>query len=265
MKQLKFLMIVFTLMMGVSFTSCMGESDPTVSPVETLKLVSTYPSYTFQYPNDGLKIIASNSNELLTDNSVNLGLGDIVFLQYTYNSEEQPLTSETKEITAKVTIGHNCTSNNFSIGESDENNGAGEPYENATIVDLLPAGQGTKYYDKNTLLLGVVFYGEKSPYKHEFSLIYGDDNHSASDAGKGEEGIMKLYLCHVNNEEKPTERFGMYRAFDLSQFLAAFGETPTKIRIYANETDKNGSYSLEDAKKELQYEEIDYKSIFEKK
>ena len=37
MKQLKFLMIVFTLMMGVSFTSCMGESDPTVSPVATLK------------------------------------------------------------------------------------------------------------------------------------------------------------------------------------------------------------------------------------
>lgn len=85
------------------------------------------------------------------------------------------------------------------------------------------------------------------------------------DAVKDEEGIMKLYLRHVNNEEKPTERFSMYRAFDLSQFLAAFGETPTKIRIYANETDKNGSYSLEDAKKELQYEEIDYKSIFEKK
>ena len=263
MKQLKFLMIVFTLMMGVSFTSCMGESDPTVSPVATLKVVSAYP-YTFQYPNDGLKIVASNTSELLTDNSVNLGLGDIIFLQYTYNSEEQPLTSETKEITAKVTIGHNCISGNTSIGVPVENNGAGELYENATIVELLPAGQGTMYYDKNTLLLGVTFYGEKSPYKHEFSLIYGDDNHSAGDAGKDEEGIMKLYLRHVNNEEKPTERFSMYRAFDLSQFLAAFGETPTKIRIYANETDKNGSYSLEDAKKELQYEEIDYKSIFEK-
>lgn len=132
-------------------------------------------------------------------------------------------------------------------------------------MELLPAGQGTMYYDKNTLLLGVTFYGEKSPYKHDLALIYGDDNHSAGDAGKDEEGIMKLYLRHVNNEEKPTERFSMYRAFDLSQFLAAFGETPTKIRIYANETDKNGSYSLEDAKKELQYEEIDYKSIFEKK
>lgn len=264
MKQLKFLMIVFTLMMGVSFTSCMGESDPTVSPVATLKVVSAYP-YTFQYPNDGLKIIASNTSELLTDNSVNLGLGDIIFLQYTYNSEEQPLTSETKEITAKVTIGHNCTSGNTSIGIRLKNNGAGEPYENATIVELLPAGQGTMYYDKNTLLLGVTFYGEKSPYKHDLALIYGDDNHSAGDAGKDEEGIMKLYLRHVNNEEKPTERFSMYRAFDLSQFLAAFGETPTKIRIYANETDKNGSYSLEDAKKELQYEEIDYKSIFEKK
>ena len=156
MKQLKFLMIVFALMMGVSFTSCMGESDPTVSPVATLKVVSTYP-YTFQYPNDGLKIVASNTSELLTDNSVNLGLGDIIFLQYTYNSEEQPLTSETKEITAKVTIGHNCTSGNTSIGVPVENNGAGEPYENATIVELLPAGQGTMYYDKNTLLLGVTF------------------------------------------------------------------------------------------------------------
>ena len=154
MKQLKFLMIVFALMMGVSFTSCMGESDPTVSPVATLKVVSTYP-YTFQYPNDGLKIVASNTSELLTDNSVNLGLGDIIFLQYTYNSEEQPLTSETKEITAKVTIGHNCTSGNTSIGVPVENNGAGEPYENATIVELLPAGQGTMYYDKknNSLII----------------------------------------------------------------------------------------------------------------
>ena len=126
------------------------------------------------------------------------------------------------------------------------------------------------YYDKNTLLLGVTFYGEKSPYKHEFSLIYGDDNHSAGDAGKDEEGIMKLYLRHVSNEEKPKERFAMYRAFDLSQFLAAFGETPTKIRIYANEMEttntntESGFDSLENAKKELQYEEIDYKSIFEK-
>ena len=159
-------MIVFALMMGVSFTSCMGESDPTVSPVATLKVVSTYP-YTFQYPNDGLKIVASNTSELLTDNSVNLGLGDIIFLQYTYNSEEQPLTSETKEITAKVTIGHNCTSGNTSIGVPVENNGAGEPYENATIVELLPAGQGTMYYDKNTLLLGVTLYGEKGQIQNE--------------------------------------------------------------------------------------------------
>ena len=56
MKQLKFLMIVFTLMMGVSFTSCMGESDPTVSPVATLKVVSAYPYtcllYTSPSPRD---------------------------------------------------------------------------------------------------------------------------------------------------------------------------------------------------------------------
>ena len=158
-------------------------------------------------------------------------MGDIIFLQYTYNSEEQPLTSETKEITAKVTIGHNCTSGNTSIGVPVENNGAGEPYENATIVELLPAGQGTMYYDKNTLLLGVTFYGEKSPYKHDLALIYGDDNHSAGDAGKDEEGIMKLYLRHVNNEEKPTERFSMYRASSLQllvKLLPRLGFMPMK-------------------------------------
>ena len=86
MKQLKLMVLTLTLLMGTMFTSCMGESDPTVSPVATLKVVSAYP-YTFQYPNDGLKIVASNTSELLTDNSVNLGLGDIIFLQYTYNSE----------------------------------------------------------------------------------------------------------------------------------------------------------------------------------
>lgn len=33
MKQLKFLMVAFTLLTGISLTSCMGESDPTVGGI----------------------------------------------------------------------------------------------------------------------------------------------------------------------------------------------------------------------------------------
>lgn len=254
MKQLKFLMVAFTLLMGISLTSCMGDSDPNVTQVYPLRLVDTYP-YTFQFPNNGAKIIATNTAELMSNTSLDLKYGDIVYIAYTYNSDEQPVTENTKEINAKVSIYYNCSTATDSYVL--ENNGAGEPYENATIGALASISEGMMYFDKNNIMLYIAFLAKSDVYKHNFTLIY-DEN------AEMEDGVMNLYLRHVNLEESPAETVAMYRVFDISDFLTAYGKTPTKIRIYANETDKIGSCSLEDAKKELQYEEIDYKSIFEK-
>lgn len=256
MKQLKFLMVALTLLMGISLTSCMGESDPTRNEVAPLKLVNTYP-FTFQYPDNGLKVVATNSSELLANISLDMNYGDIILIQFTFNGDEQPITETTKEIEAKVSIGSNYSANAESV--VTDNNGAGEPYENATINGLESgySSAAMMYYDKNTLLVPIWFLA-KSMDKHDFTLVY-DQNEVGS-----EEDVLKLYLRHSNSEEKPAEMAAAYKAFDIRGALATYGKTPAKIRIYANVTDKSGSCDLADAKQELQYKEIEYKSIFEK-
>ncbi|MCD8182739.1 MAG: hypothetical protein LUE99_06240 [Bacteroides sp.] len=254
MKQMKFLMVAFTLLMGISFSSCMGDSDPNVTQTIPLKLVGTYP-YTFQFPNDGLKIVATNTSELMASSSENYNYGDIVYITFTYNTDEQPVTENTKEVNARVIINYNTSKGTSSV--MADNNGAGEPYENATIVDLASGSEGTMYFDKNTLMLGVTFLAKSDVFKHTFVLVYDE-------SAEKEDGIMKLYLRHTNSEDTPTQQSAMYRTFNISRFLDAFGETPNKIRVYANETNKSDSCSLDDAQKELQFVEIEYKSIFDK-
>lgn len=257
MKQLKFLMVAFTLLMGVSLTSCMGESDPTVSWATFMRVVETYPFYTFQAA-DGVKFVATNSSELQSMSS-KINYNDIVYVQYAYNSDEQQVTNETKSIDAKMTLYYNASSASRSITE--EGNGAGEPYENATVIDMYPATKGgLTYFDKNTLLLCVRYMAQKDLSLHNFTLVY--DNTVEENA---EDGVLNLYLRHSNAEEKPDQTVdGYFRAFDITDFLYQYGKTPTKIKVWINETDKSGSYKLEDAKKELQSYEVDYKSVFEK-
>lgn len=270
MKQLKFLMVALTLLMGISLTSCLGESDPTRGDLRPLKLVNTYP-FTFQYPNDGmnegLKVVATNSSELLASSeALNMRIGDIIYISYTYNSDEQTVTTQTKEVNAKVVFALTNNSSNLSANAESvvlDNAGTEEPYENATINAIGdPSNRGEMfYYDKNTIIIALAYLGEKDDYisKHRFTLVY-DQN----DENSKKDGVMNLYLRHYNSEEKPNQNVPSLKAFDIRHFIALYGETPTKIRIYANLTDKSGSCDLADAKKELQYKEIDYKSVFEK-
>ena len=256
MKQLKFLVVAFTLLMGISLTSCMGDSDPTVTWASFMKVVETYP-YTFQDAS-GIKFIATNTTDLVTE-TVKMKYGDIVYMQYSYNSEEQNVTADTKEIKAKMQFYYNASDENMSVVE--EGTGAGEPYENATVTGMYSSQEnGMAYFDKNTLLLCIKYMAKKDLSEHSFTLVY--DTTVSEDA---EEGVMNLYLRHSNNEDKPDQNVeGYFRAFDISDFLNLYGEMPTKIRIWVNETNKSGSNSLDDAKEELQSYDVNYKSIFDK-
>ena len=255
MKQMKFLMAALTVLMGLTFTSCIGDGDSTAGDVNFLKVVSTYP-YVFQYANDGLRVTATNSSELMADAvGQNLSYGDIVYLQYTYDSDQQKVTADTKNIEARVTIGYNCSRNIYSTWM--ENKGEGE--ENATILDLGSVSEyGMYWYDRNTLLLGISFLAKESLNDHFFTLVY--DTTQEEEPG---EDVLKLYLRHQNSEDSPSISTGCFKAFDLTDILMQYGKTPDKVRIYANESNKSTSCSLDDAKSELQYEEIDYKKYFE--
>lgn len=261
MKQLKFLMVALTVLMGVSLTSCLnGNDDPNRTLDAPLRLVNTFP-YTFQYPDDGvkegIKIVATNTSDLM---NYDINYGEIVYVRYTYNSDEQIITNETKQIEAKVELplsdNSNCSLNTESV--IVDNSEQGSDYENATIIDLgNVSNYGMYYYDKNTLIMVVAYYA-KTLNNHYFTLVYDKEQND------GEDDVMNLYLRHNNYDSETTlDAAASYKAFDLSQFIAEFGKEPSKIRIYANETDKTGSWKLDDAKPELQYEEIDYKRYFE--
>lgn len=129
MKQLKFLMVAFTLMMGVSLTSCMGDSDPTVGGTFVMEVVD--PIYcSFKFADSDIKYTAVNASKLITDTDLKLNSGDIVQIAWSYNSEEQPVTEQTKEI--KVTV---AGIQNLSTATASYvlNSTGADDFENATI------------------------------------------------------------------------------------------------------------------------------------
>lgn len=253
MKQLKFLMVAFTLLMGVSFTSCIGDSDPTVNSAAIGRVTNIIP-YTFQMA-DGYSFVATNSIETTS----NISVGDIVQFMFTYNSDEQQFTETNKSIKAQITPYQNMSrGTDYAV---TDNNGAGAPYENATINELVSTSSDRmQYFDKNTLLIPISFLAKADLYKHSFTLVYDE---SAVDNQENDD-VLTLYLRHTNSEEEPAELVGVYKAFNIAYLLSVYGKIPTKIKVFANETNKSNSNDLEDAKDELQFEEIEYKSVFYK-
>lgn len=257
MKQVKFLMVALTVLMGTMVTSCMnGESDPTVGGTFFMKVTSTYP-YAFEFSGSSVKYVAVNSDKLLTSD---LNSGDIVYVGWSYNSEEQIVDNNTKKINVTVSGVQKLTSHSY-VSENK-----GENYQNATINNLggndTPMGESKKilYFDKNTIILPILFLYEKSDValsKHTFTLVYDNTEVQSGDSE------IKFYLRHMNNEDKPATVGAAYKAFDIEEALSHFKETtgkkPSRVVVLTNETNKSGSCSLEDAKKDLQTYSEDYK------
>lgn len=260
MKQLRFLMVAFTLLIGISLTSCMGDSDPTVGGTYVMKTVSTFP-YTFVFSGSDIQYEAANNSELMGNTNLSLNAGDIVQIAWSYNSDEQPVTDATKKIMVKVSGVQNlstCTQSPVL-----DNDGADEIYENATINkigfanDYGSSSNGIGYYDKNVIVMPVVFLAKSNDLsKYEFSLVYDKSQVKEGDTE------LNLYLRYRTDEEKPTEVANVYKAFYITSALLDFKnvakKAPTKIKIWANETNKSGSNSLDDAKDKLQSYEVDY-------
>lgn len=267
MKQLKFLMVAFSLMMGISLTSCMGDSDPTVTGGGLMKVVSTYPTYTFKYSNliDTRNYTASNTSSL---SDLNLKVGDIVSTLWTYNSEQQQVTDGTTEILVQIDLTYTQNLSLYASSEWGEDGNKGVEFETATLQRVgFPAEASTKngfqYYDENTLVFPIYFlYKSSDLSKYKFYLVYDPSSTESSDTN------LNLYLRFSTTETEVTTTGYLYKAFDirtaLSDFKAKTGKIPEKIKVYANVTNKAGSNKLEDAKEELQSEEVDYKSVFEK-
>ena len=148
MAKFKIWMVALTLIMGVSFTSCM-DSDPTVTDITLGQVTEIFPSTVITAPY-GIKFTAVNS---LADK--NLTYGDYVQFQYSYNSDEQQVDQNTKNINVTIPYIQVIKTGSVIVGNSK-----GEEEENATILGI---GYGAEYasqaqfiyYDKNTLVVPI--------------------------------------------------------------------------------------------------------------
>lgn len=254
MKQLKFLMVALTLLMGISLTSCLGENDPTVTSVTFGRIVESFPTITIETPG-GTKF-----NALNTAADLNMYSGDYVYFQYSYDSEK--VDQNTKSIDANITILEKMTYNHSIVANDN-----GESYENVTILQMGDGADaimnnGIKfiYYDKSKLILPLIFLlkeaSKESLNKHSFSLVY---NESEVESGDTE---LVFYLRHNSAETEAKKGVLSYKMFDidmaLEQFIATAGRKPESVVIYANETKSNTSDSLEDKKEELTKYTVQY-------
>lgn len=247
MKQLKFLVVALTLLMGISLTSCIGEADPTVTNITFGQITSMYPTV-IDTP-AGIKFTAVNDLS-----GQDLFLGDYVYFQYSYNSDEQIVDQNTKKINASIVIGEKISSRGVVV-TSDK----GEEYENVTMLQV-GNGAGTNlqflYYDKDRLIIPAFFLYKESLSGHSFTLCYDETTVKSGDKE------IKFYLRHNSTEASPTKAALSYKIFNIQEALAHFksvaGGIPTKVVIYVNETNVKTSDALKDKKEELTEYSVQY-------
>lgn len=271
MKQLKFLMVALTLFMGISLTSCLGESEPITTREAFAKLYSTYGSYTFKTI-DGYTITPTYASvaSLEGDGHNISGLaGDIVWFYYDFATAT---VDEAKKTMTDVTLKGVASMNNTVevVHGTAADKAVNDSIGNAPILSL----EGTHMsspafvFDQTTLLLNVNYTVTKQ--ENYVSLVYYTDE--PEDNGE----VLRLHLRY-NTKGKDVQGgitsldLGMSRyygylvkAYDLSQVLSTYmaqkglSSYPTKIQIVTKENPYK--VDLEDSETKEKVYTVEYKT-----
>lgn len=245
MKQVKFLMVALTILMGTMVTSCMnGETDPMVSGTNFMRIKSgdgLFSKYVFE-AGENLTFTATN-----TIDKFEASRGDIALVYWRYDSSLQEVNQNTKNVDVEVLGANNITSD-FSVAEAEGE--MGDVESNVPVMTLEPNTMKPGFYDKNNLILSIGHKAEADLSKHKFTLVYleTEEVEEKSDS----DTTLKLYLRHVTSEDmsKETKNGISYCAFDFSRALSLFndknGKNPTKIVVVVKEN--SDANKLEDAK-----------------
>lgn len=260
MKRLKFLMVALTLLMGISFTSCLDSEDSPAVGYSVGRCIAPYPPRFYDLAT-GKELILSGSTTTMYN------VGNIYSFYYTvpegqaadakeytvllYNSNE-PAELSVKSSEGPMPASYMGSGANVPMymltGTINTNYGASavEP----AVCDF----GGHKY-----LMLTPVFWYKnetstdalkKEIEKHSFILSYNEDEMNAGDTE------LVLTLNHVvTDPEVKRERWSYLdlRAYNLEEAINAFlektGQEPTRIKVVAMANDS--ANSLEDAREQV--------------
>lgn len=250
MKQMKlFLVVLMTVMMGASFTSCMkGDENSIVSVSGIITLKSTYP---YQFQVEGSNVVFEASSLTIPGLATDAYSGDIVLLYSQYDSKTQAVDQNTKKIIVDVSA---------AIKLNVNANVATSPIEyNRSIVALSNYGSNvTPYlYSANWLIFPIPFYLEKeeTAASHMFYLVY-DKGHASNN-----ENTMVLRLRHSSSEDVKDEKVIMnsYKAFNISSLVSEFGDSSKLKNIKIITQEQSGDSPLIKKNENGEYETSGYK------
>ena len=256
MKKQKLAVVFAALLTMVGFSSCLnGETDPTVSPREFMKVNGVVGYYSFT-SSLGYTITPANMSAL---KDVQLSTS-YAYVIYSYDSSLMEW-NEDKSATINTAVGiRDGWAMPRATVEEDGNAPILSLQNNIGLISYFyPA-----YYDKYNLFIPITYYYDSSEESgedidtHSFALYY--DSEEASD-----KGTLLMHLRHkvinpaIKREKTNTESVHFNIAAVLSAYTAKTGiSMPDKIVIEYEES-QTSSYDNTTSDKL----EIEYKSVFE--
>ena len=262
MKQLKFLMVALTLLMGISFTSCLNsDSDPYNYGRGMVKVQNYMGLYSFKGENGVTITPTSASISALEANGFKMSeMSDkVAQIYYRWDPTQVNIPADEKDIKGVELYSIESLDNTVAIVEQKgvATNDSISKSNNAAIISLGYNAGGIEYtpkffYDDYTLLLPINYYITNK--RHFLTLVYypNEDNGTT----------LRLYLGHNSNGDSTSNSstsytltantggyYGLglfYKVYDLRKVFERYKretstfENPTTIEIVT----KVNSYSL---------------------
>lgn len=247
MKQLKFLMVALTLLMGISFTSCLNSDNDYAPTGGFVKVGGGMFGTTFTML-DGATTISPTAASL-TQAESNMGFKysntNIAYVIGTYDETLNPDPINNKE--------YKSVSLTYAVSLDDkvlitERGASNDSVNKAPIIDIDNSEKVSYnkelfkpwfFYDKTTLVLPINYYLYKAGV-HKFTLVYYPSENNSTNK------TLKLYLRHYNADDKATSSTSLqnsdipsifYYAYDLrdvfTRYAMAVGssEYPSSIVV----------------------------------
>lgn len=270
MAKFKIWMVALTLIMGVSFTSCMNSDNDTTRYGGTLaKVYSMYGMNYYFKTADGLTITptATSVAELEARGfKFSEVEGQVVQISYQWDSSVLEIPDNATKIEGVTLTG--IISLDSQVEVVDEPGAANDSISDTPIISLKKEASSNftyepYYFDTNTLMLPINYYIQTKP--HSFTLVYYP-NEEMSD------GIIKLYLRHKKSGDNMTtssptswdyalngSTYLYYRSFNLQKIAYSTSGSLDKVIIVAEEN--ANSVELDDNNTKTNEYTVEYKEF----
>lgn len=243
MKQLKFLMMALTLLMGVSFTSCLDSGDSESTEYGYFRTQSYMGTCFFVDLAGNRYYPTAESLAAMTSNGFKAESADLVILYFKWADEQSANGGSSSTATDHNIVLVSVTSIDSYRARSLSSEADLENFENAPIVTLNPM---TNSYYGGSSMLEPMLYGSQMVIlpiswkmenkletlaQHTFTLAYVEE-------AQQDDSELVLYLCHDKGTDEKTEATNVaFKAFDIQTFMGMIksqtGSYPSRVIIKA--------------------------------